>query len=112
MHIIDRLKDIINRGGENVSSIAVEAALLSAPNVADACVLAVPDDVMGEKVGAVLFGEHIDVGAVLEHCRAQLADYEVPQYVTIATGPLPRNAGGKVLKGALREQVQWGDPLR
>ena len=112
VHIIDRLKDIINRGGENVSSIAVEAALLSAPGVADACVLAVPDDVMGEKVGAVLFGEHIDVGAVLEHCREQLADYEVPQYVTIATGPLPRNAGGKVLKGTLREQVQWGDPLR
>ena len=112
VHIVDRLKDIINRGGENVSSIAVEAALLSAPNVADACVLAVPDEVMGEKVGAVLFGEHIDVGAVLEHCRAQLADFEVPQYVTIATSALPRNAGGKLLKGKLREQVQWGDPLR
>lgn len=112
VHIVDRLKDIINRGGENVSSVAVEAALLSAPDVADACVLAVPDEVMGEKVGAVLFGEHIDVGAVLEHCRAQLADFEVPQYVTIATGPLPRNAGGKLLKGTLREQVQWGDPLR
>jgi acyl-CoA synthetase (AMP-forming)/AMP-acid ligase II len=112
VHIVDRLKDIINRGGENVSSVAVEAALLSAPGVADACVLAVPDEVMGEKVGAVLFGERIDVGAVLEHCRAQLADYEVPQYVTIATSALPRNAGGKLLKGKLREQVQWGDPLR
>jgi acyl-CoA synthetase (AMP-forming)/AMP-acid ligase II len=112
VHIVDRLKDIINRGGENVSSVAVEAVLLSAPDVADACVLAVPDEVMGEKVGAVLFGEHIDVGAVLEHCRAQLADFEVPQYVTIATSALPRNAGGKLLKGKLREQVQWGDPLR
>ena len=50
--------------------------------------------------------------AVLEHCRAQLADFEVPQYVTIATSALPRNAGGKLLKGKLREQVQWGDPLR
>ena len=112
VHIIDRLKDIINRGGENVSSVAVEAALLSAPNVADACVLAVPDEVMGEKVGAVLFGEDIDVGAVLEHCRAQLADFEVPQYITITTSALPRNAGGKLLKGALRQQVQWGEPLR
>ncbi len=112
VHIIDRLKDIINRGGENVSSVAVEAALLAAPNVADACVLAVPDDVMGEKVGAVLFGEDIDVAAVLEHCRGQLADFEVPQYVTIATGALPRNAGGKLLKGKLREQVQWGEQLR
>jgi acyl-CoA synthetase (AMP-forming)/AMP-acid ligase II len=114
VHIIDRLKDIINRGGENVSSVEVEAALQSAPNVADACVLAVPDDVMGEKVGAVLFGgqEPIDVSAVLEHCCAQLADFKVPQYVTVVDSALPRNAGGKLLKGKLREQVQWGDPLR
>jgi acyl-CoA synthetase (AMP-forming)/AMP-acid ligase II len=112
VHIIDRLKDIINRGGENVSSVEVEAALLSAPNVADACVLAVPDEVMGEKVGAVLVGEEIDVAAVLEHCRTQLADFKVPQYVSVVTEPLPRNPGGKLLKGQLREQVQWGDPLR
>jgi acyl-CoA synthetase (AMP-forming)/AMP-acid ligase II len=114
VHIIDRLKDIINRGGENVSSVEVEAALLGAPNVADACVLAVPDDVMGEKVGAVLFagdGE-IDVRAVLDHCRGQLADFKVPQYVTVVGEALPRNAGGKLLKGKLRGQVQWGDPLR
>lgn len=114
VHIVDRLKDIINRGGENVSSVEVEAALLAAPNVADACVLAVPDDVMGEKVGAVLFGgqERIDVPAVLEHCRRELADYKIPQYVTVAPDALPRNAGGKLLKAKLREQVQWGDPLR
>ncbi|WP_310785713.1 class I adenylate-forming enzyme family protein [Mycobacterium sp. Z3061] len=112
VHIIDRLKDIINRGGENISSVEVEAALLAAPSVADACVLAVPDDVMGEKVGAVLFGEQVDVPAVLEHCREQLADYKVPQYVSVVTTPLPRNAGGKLLKAKLREQVQWGSALR
>ena len=114
VHIIDRLKDIINRGGENVSSVEVEAVLLAAPNVADACVLAVPDDVMGEKVGAVLFGgrEDIDVPAVLEHCRGQLADFKVPQYVTVVDEALPRNAGGKLLKGKLRGLVRWGDPLR
>lgn len=113
VHIIDRLKDIINRGGENVSSVEVEAVLLGAPGVADACVLGVPDDVMGEKVGAVLFGDDdIDVPAVLEHCRGRLADFKVPQYVTVADGPLPRNAGGKLLKARLRDQVRWGDPLR
>jgi acyl-CoA synthetase (AMP-forming)/AMP-acid ligase II len=114
VHIIDRLKDIINRGGENVSSVEVEAVLLAAPNVADACVLAVPDDVMGEKVGAVLYGgpAHVDVTAVLEHCRGELADYKIPQYVTVVAEALPRNAGGKLLKAKLREQVQWGDPLR
>ncbi|WP_197519521.1 class I adenylate-forming enzyme family protein [Mycobacterium sp. E2327] len=114
VHIVDRLKDIINRGGENVSSVEVEAALLSAPNVADACVLAVPDDVMGEKVGAVLFAgeDEIDVRAVLDHCRGRLADYKIPQYVTVVTEALPRNAGGKLLKGKLRGEVKWGDPLR
>ncbi|WP_197498959.1 class I adenylate-forming enzyme family protein [Mycobacterium sp. E3298] len=114
VHIVDRLKDIINRGGENVSSVEVEAVLLAAPRVADACVLAVPDDVMGEKVGAVLFGgsDEIDVPAVLDHCREQLADFKVPQYVTVVDSALPRNAGGKLLKGKLREQVRWGDPLR
>ena len=114
VHIVDRLKDIINRGGENVSSVEVEAVLLAAPHVADACVLAVPDDIMGEKVGAVLFGgaDEIDVPTVLDHCREQLADFKVPQYVTVVDSALPRNAGGKLLKGRLREQVRWGEPLR
>jgi acyl-CoA synthetase (AMP-forming)/AMP-acid ligase II len=114
VHIIDRLKDIINRGGENVSSVEVEAVLLAAPNVADACVLGVSDEVMGEKVGAVLFGggDEIDVPAVLDHCREQLADFKVPQYVTVADSALPRNAGGKLLKAKLRERVQWGAPRR
>jgi acyl-CoA synthetase (AMP-forming)/AMP-acid ligase II len=112
VHIVDRLKDIINRGGENISSVEVEAALLAAPGIADACVLAVPDEVMGEKVGAVLFGEQVDVPAVLEHCREQLADFKIPQYISVATAPLPRNAGGKLLKGKLRGQVQWGQALR
>ncbi|MCV7260173.1 class I adenylate-forming enzyme family protein [Mycobacterium shimoidei] len=112
VHIVDRLKDIINRGGENISSVEVEAVLLSAPGVADACVLAVPDEVMGEKVGAVLFGEQIDVPTVLDYCRGQLADFKIPQYVTVVNEALPRNAGGKLLKGQLRQQVQWGPALR
>lgn len=114
VYIVDRLKDIINRGGEKVSSIEVEAVLLAAPDVTDACVLAVPDDVMGEKVGAVLFGgqDQLDVHAVLDYCRGQLADFKVPQYVTVADSALPRNAGGKLLKGKLREQVCWGDPQK
>lgn len=114
VHLVDRLKDIINRGGENVSSVEVEAVLLAAPHVADACVLGVSDEVMGEKVGAVLFGgdDEIDVPAVLDHCRSQLADFKVPQYVTVVDTALPRNAGGKLLKARLREQVTWGEPLR
>ncbi|PQM44698.1 class I adenylate-forming enzyme family protein [Mycobacterium talmoniae] len=114
VHLIDRLKDIINRGGENVSSVEVEAALLSAPGVTDACVLGVPDDVMGEKVGAVLVAdrEPVDLTAVLDHCRDQLADFKVPQYITVVTEALPRTASGKLRKDRLRQQVQWGPALR
>ncbi|WP_067824660.1 class I adenylate-forming enzyme family protein [Nocardia inohanensis] len=114
VHIVDRIKDIINRGGENISSVEVEAVLLSAPGVADAAVLAVPDDVMGEKVGAVLVGdaEPVDIDAVLAHCRNYLADFKIPQFAAVHTEPLPRNAGGKLLKNQLRGQVRWGAPLR
>ena len=115
VHIVDRAKDIINRGGENVSSVEVEAALAAAPGVAEAAVIAVPDDVMGEKVGAVLVGMDgvdPDVEAVLAHCREWLADYKIPQFVSVVTGPLPRNAGGKLLKSRLRSDVTWGAPLR
>ena len=111
-NIVGRIKDMVIRGGENVSSVEVEAALLSAPGVADACVLAVPDEVMGEKVGAVLVGDDVDVAAVLDHCCGQLADFKVPQYITVVTDALPRTASGKLLKGQLREQVRWGSPLR
>ncbi|WP_375499202.1 class I adenylate-forming enzyme family protein [uncultured Jatrophihabitans sp.] len=115
VHIVDRAKDIINRGGENVSSVEVEDTLASAPGVADAAVIAVPDEVMGEKVGAVLVGldgVDPDVEAVLAHCRTRLADYKIPQFVSVVAGPLPRNAGGKLLKSRLRSDVAWGAPLR
>jgi acyl-CoA synthetase (AMP-forming)/AMP-acid ligase II len=114
IHIVDRIKDIINRGGENVSSVEVEAVLATAPGVADAAVLAVPDEVMGEKVGAVLYGDqgHVDVEAVIAHCRERLADFKVPQYVSVSDEALPRNAGGKLLKTELRDRIEWGTPLR
>ena len=114
VHIVDRIKDIIIRGGENVSSVEVEGVLLAAPQIADAAVIAVPDEVMGEKVGAILFGagEDIDISAVIDHCRANLADFKVPQYISIVSEALPRNAGGKLLKAKLRGHVTWGPPLR
>lgn len=112
--IVDRMKDIINRGGENVSSIEVEAALVGAPGVLEAAVLAVPDEVMGEKVGAIVFGgdEVPDVDAVIAHCREVLADFKVPQFLVVASEPLPRNPGGKLVKAKLRGTVDWGAPLR
>jgi acyl-CoA synthetase (AMP-forming)/AMP-acid ligase II len=106
VYIVDRAKDMINRGGENVYSVEVENALAGAPRVADAAVIGVPDEVMGEKVGAVLVptGSDLDVPAVLTYLESRLADFKVPQYVAVRTEPLPRNPGGKLLKRQLREQ--------
>ncbi len=113
LYIVDRAKDMINRGGENVYSIEVEAALAGAPGVLEAAVVPVPDEMMGEKVGAVIVsGPEFDCDAVIAHVRERIADFKVPQYVALREEPLPRNPGGKVLKAQLREQTEWGDPLR
>ncbi len=115
LYIVDRAKDMINRGGENVYSIEVEAALAGAPAVSEVAVLPVPDDMMGEKVGAVIVtaGDgQLDVDAVIAHARERIADFKIPQFVTVRAEPLPRNPGGKVLKKQLREETEWGEPLR
>ncbi len=115
LYIVDRKKDMINRGGENVYSIEVENALASAPAVAESAVIAVPDDMMGEKVGALLVavpGQEIDIDQVLAHCRAHLADFKVPQYIAVREEPLPRNPAGKLLKGQIREEARWGQEYR
>jgi acyl-CoA synthetase (AMP-forming)/AMP-acid ligase II len=115
LYIVDRKKDMINRGGENVYSIEVENALVSAPGVAEAAAVGVPDEMMGEKVGVVVVpaqGTRIDIADVLAHARAELADFKVPQYIAVRDEPLPRNPGGKVLKGQLRDETDWGKPLR
>jgi len=115
LYIVDRKKDMINRGGENVYSIEVENALASAPGVGEAAAVGVPDEMMGEKVGAVIVpaaGAEVDVEKILGHMRGQVADFKVPQYIAVRSEPLPRNPGGKVLKAQLREQTDWGKPLR
>jgi acyl-CoA synthetase (AMP-forming)/AMP-acid ligase II len=116
LYIVDRKKDMINRGGENVYSIEVENALAGAPGVGEAAVVAVPDEMMGEKVGAVIvpaaIGGELDIAAVIAYCRANLADFKVPQYVAVSAAPLPRNPGGKLLKAKIRDDTDWGEPLR
>jgi acyl-CoA synthetase (AMP-forming)/AMP-acid ligase II len=115
VYIVDRKKDMINRGGENVYSIEVENVLAGAPGVGEVAVVAVPDEMMGEKVGAVivpLAGRELDIDAVLGHSRTHLADFKVPQYIALRDQPLPRNPGGKLLKAQLREETSWGEPLR
>lgn len=115
VYIVDRAKDMINRGGENVYSVEVENALASVPGLAEAAVVGVPDEVMGEKVGAVLVpapGATLEPSSVVSALRELLADFKVPQYLVVRSEPLPRNPGGKILKRKLREDTDWGKPLR
>jgi long-chain acyl-CoA synthetase len=115
VRVVDRAKDMINRGGENVYSVEVENALAGAPGVGEAAVVGVPDDVLGEKVGAVIVplpGQPFAVEPVLAYLRERLANFKVPQYVALRGEPLPRNPGGKILKRTLRETTGWGPPLR
>jgi long-chain acyl-CoA synthetase len=115
VYIVDRVKDMINRGGENVYCVEVENALAAAPGVFEVAVLGVPDTMMGEKVGAIVVptpGPTFDRGAFLDHARAHLADFKVPQYLVVRSEVLPRNPGGKVLKSTLREHAEWGEPIR
>jgi long-chain acyl-CoA synthetase len=115
VYVVDRMKDMINRGGENVYCVEVENALAAVPGVAEVAVVGVPDDVMGEKVGAVVVpapGADLDADAVLGPLRGRLADFKLPQYLAVRTAPLPRNPGGKILKRRVREETDWGAPLR
>jgi acyl-CoA synthetase (AMP-forming)/AMP-acid ligase II len=108
--IVDRKKDMINRGGENVYCVEVENALAAHPAVGEVAVVGVPDPMMGEKVGAVVVplpGHELDPQALVAFAEERLADFKVPQYVAVRTDPLPRNPGGKVLKPPLREQTHW-----
>ncbi|MGH3276231.1 MAG: class I adenylate-forming enzyme family protein [Streptosporangiaceae bacterium] len=106
VYVLDRIKDMINRGGENVYSVEVENGLIGAPGVGEVAVVGVPDAMMGEKVGAVIVplpGASVDPAAVLAYAREHLADFKVPQYIAVRADPLPRNPNGKVLKAGLRD---------
>jgi len=115
VQIVDRKKDMINRGGENVYCVEVENALMEHPGVFEVAVLGVPDTMMGEKVGAVVVprpGASLQPQEIVDFARAHIADFKVPQYVVIRPTPLPRNPGGKVLKPTLRTETEWGSALR
>jgi len=114
VQIVDRKKDMICRGGENVYCVEVENALAAHPSIFEVAVIGVPDEVMGEKVGAVIVprpGREIDPTDIVSFARKELGDFKVPQYISFRAEPLPRNPGGKILKPKLRKETEWGSPV-
>jgi acyl-CoA synthetase (AMP-forming)/AMP-acid ligase II len=110
VQIVDRKKDMICRGGENVYCVEVENALAAHPDVFEVAVVGVPDEVMGEKVGAVIVpmpGRQPDPKQIAAFARERIADFKVPQFITVRPSPLPRNPSGKIRKGVLREETKW-----
>jgi long-chain acyl-CoA synthetase len=107
LFIVDRLKDMIISGGENVYCAEVEAALRSHPQVRLAAVVGVPDARWGEAVhAAVVMADDaaVDADALRAWCRERLAGYKCPRGISFVR-ELPMSAAGKVLKNVLREQV-------
>jgi acyl-CoA synthetase (AMP-forming)/AMP-acid ligase II len=115
VQIVDRKKDMVNRGGENVYCVEVENALCAHPAVFECAVMGVPDTMMGEKVGAIVVlkpGADAQPAEICEFLQGRLADFKIPQYMLIRPETLPRNPGGKILKSRLRKEAEWGSQLR
>lgn len=112
LHIVDRLKDIIVSGGENIAPREIEDVLLSHPDVADAAVIGVPDERWGESVKALIVcrKETIDEREIIAHCRQHLGGFKVPKSVGLVD-LIPRNGAGKIQKNLLREPY-WREHAR
>lgn len=109
LFLVDRAKDMLIRGGENVYCIEVENALYDHPAVMDAAVVGIPHKVLGEEVGAVVQlkpGKTATEAELRAHVAGQIAAFKVPKEIQFLDEPLPRNANGKILKAELRERFK------
>jgi acyl-CoA synthetase (AMP-forming)/AMP-acid ligase II len=105
LYIVDRAKDMVIRGGENISSIEVEAALFEHPAVLEAAVFPVPHPALGEEVGAVVrvrAGAQVTVEELRAHTARVLAPFKVPAHIWLTDLPFPRGATGKMQKRELK----------
>ena len=112
--IVDRMKDMIIRGGENIYPKEIDNVLSAHPKILEAATVGVPDDTMGEegKVFIVPQDSSLTEEEVTEYAKKNLADFKVPKYVEILEVDLPRNPIGKVLKKTLRQWAEEGAPKR
>ena len=104
--IVDRIKDLVIRGGENIGCGAVEYALQEHPAVQEACVYGVPDERLGEEVATTLYlSQPVSEAELRAFLETRLAKFQIPRYFRFETQPLPRGATGKILKKDLRAQA-------
>jgi long-chain acyl-CoA synthetase len=115
IYLVDRKKDMIVTGGENVFSTEVEAALYGHPSVKEAAVIGIPDPDWGEAVHAcvtLLDGKKATSDELIEFCRGRLANYKLPRSIEFFDGELPKGGSGKILKKELRERYWAGRSRR
>ena len=109
LYIVDRIKDMVLRGGENIYCAEVESAIFDHPAVAECTVFGVEDDRLGEEVGAAIYlspGQTANADEIRDHLLNQLAKFKIPRYIWFTDTALPRNASGKFLKRELRETLK------
>ena len=110
--LVDRAKDMVLRGGENVYCAEVENALFAQDSVAECAVFAVDDERLGEEVAAAIYlkeGASTEVSAIREQLKTTLASYKIPRYIWLLDEPLPRNANGKFIKREIRDTLDIAD---
>ena len=115
IHIVDRQKDIIISGGENISSIEVEKAIFAHPAVLECAVVAAPDAVWGEIPAAFVVlkpGAALGAPDLVAFLGARIARFKLPRVIEFVEGPLPKTGTGKIVKRELREQFWAGKERR
>ena len=114
VYLVDRAKDMVLRGGENVYSAEVEMVLYQYDGVAECAVFAVADERLGEEVGVAIYmpaSKPRDVEAIRAFCKTKLAGFKVPRYIWLVDAPLPRNASSKFVKKELQQLLKIEDAL-
>ncbi len=110
--IVDRVKDMVLRGGENIYCSEVETCLHRIDDIQECSVFGIPDDRLGEEVGVSIFlkpGSHVSAEEIRSFCAEHMAKHKVPRYIWFSPEQLPRNANGKFLKRELRETLALAD---
>lgn len=111
LYVVDRVKDMIISGGENIFSAEVENAIYKLPGLVECAVVGLPDDKWGEIVCAYVrteSGADLSATDIIQHCKAQMSAYKAPKKVIFSDAPLPKTGAGKINKADIRKQLAAG----